>query len=100
MVDYGTRWVTSLSDPDVSWESIHDIAAHSPLQRDQLRTFIHLERGDVVTLLVKDARFQIRTMGMVQEVIDHGRSVLVENMDSKRTVVGKPISKHEVQIVF
>ena len=59
-----------------------------------------MKKGDVVTLVLSNASFQIRTIGRVKEVQDNGNRVLVENSDSKKEIWGKAINDSEVQVAF
>ena len=44
--------------------------------------------------------FKIRALGRVKDILDGGANVLVENVDSKKELVGTPISETEVRITY
>lgn len=61
---------------------------------------VSIRKGDIVTIAARNKRLQIRALGRVREVLENGALVSVENLDSKKTVLGKPIGPGEVEIVF
>lgn len=83
-----------------SWEVLQSIAAGEPVRRGSLKSPMILQKGSVVTLSVKNQRFQVHALGRVKEVLDSGASVSVENLDSKKVVIGRPMNANEVEIVF
>lgn len=82
------------------WRVGEEISEGSIVKRNALNFSAKMEKGSIVTLLVGDKRFQIRSVGRVKEVLDDGLSVLVENMDSKKELIGKPISANEVRVIY
>ncbi len=76
------------------------LAQNMPLLKSYVERKLKMQKGDVVTLFVGNDRVSIKTMGKVKELIENGNSVLVENIDSKKELMGKPISDNEVQIAF
>ncbi len=76
------------------------LALGEPLKRSQLNVSSTMQKGALVTILTGDKHFQVRTLGRVKDVMDGGGSVLVENVDSKREILGRPVSSSEVQIVY
>jgi len=83
-----------------SWEALQSIAPGEPVHRGSLKSPVILQKGSVVTLCVRNQRFQVHALGRVKEVLDSGASVSVENMDSKKIVIGRPLNGNEVEIVF
>ncbi len=85
---------------DSAWNVNQKIEAGVPIDRTTLRASVELKKGELVTLLVRNSHINVRAHGRIKEVMDSGRSVLVENIDSKKELVGKPIGGGEVEIVF
>lgn len=82
------------------WILNEAMAAGAPLKRSAVNVSATMQKGAIITLLTGDKRFQVRAMGRIKEVMDGGSSVLVENIDSKKEVVGRPLNANEVQIVY
>ncbi len=82
------------------WTLKDAIAIGDPLTRSAINMSATMQKGAVVTLLSGDKRFQVRALGRIKEVMDNGASVLAENIDSKKEVVGRPLNGNEVQIVY
>jgi hypothetical protein len=36
----------------------------------------------------------------VKEVLENGSSVMVENLDSKKEILGRPLSSSEVEVIY
>lgn len=97
----GNEYMSSLSDLGQSrWTLKRTLSQGAPLDRRALSYVASMKKGDIVTLLAGDKQFQIRARGRVKEVMSDGGSVLVENIDSKKEILGKPVNPGEVQIVY
>ncbi len=82
------------------WQLKQGLESGSILKRQDLQKLSQLQVGSMVTVIKKDPRFQVQTLGRIKEVMDNGASVLVENLDSKKEIVGKPISANEVEVNY
>jgi len=99
--DNSEDYARSLADlGDTRWQISDPLTEGAPLKRSQLSYASVIKKGALVTLLTGDGRFQVRTQGIVKEVKEDGRTVLVENIDSKKELLGKPITPTEVKIAF
>lgn len=93
--------VRSLSElGEGRWQVATAIEKGAPLSKESLSFASSIQKGAVVTLLTGDDRFQVRTVGRVLEVMDNGANVLVENVDSKKTLLGKPLNGSEVRVGY
>lgn len=93
--------VSSLKDlGSTHWQMNTALNEGEPLKRTSLNYSTLMKKGAVVTLVSGKKGFQVRALGRVKEVMDNGASVLVENVDSKKDIVGRPISVNEVQIFY
>ncbi len=83
----------------VIWNVVRALEIDTPVRRDDLQSPVSLQKGSLVTLIARSQRLQVRALGRVRETLGGG-SVSVENLDSKKIVVGRPLNSSEVEIVF
>ncbi|EKD42154.1 MAG: hypothetical protein ACD_73C00298G0001 [uncultured bacterium] len=72
----------------------------SPILKSSLSSPSTLEKGSIVSLITGLGQVQVRATGRVKDILDNGNSVLVENIDSKKEIVGKPIGANEVRVYY
>lgn len=100
-VDDSDGLVTHLSEIGTNhWQVLESIPAGTPVKKSSFNFASQMTRGALVTLVSGDKHFSIRVLGRVKDVMDDGGTVLVENLDSKKELMGRPISSSEVQIVY
>lgn len=85
---------------DRPWTAWADVAAGEVLFAGMLQPVVQMQRGAMVTLVSRENRLSVRALGRVKTVADDGGSVVVENIDSKRELVGRPLSTSEVEVIF
>jgi flagella basal body P-ring formation protein FlgA len=83
----------------VRWDTVNPLEVDVPVRREDLKSPVSLQKGSLVTLIARNHRLQVRALGRVREALEGG-SVSVENLDSKKVVVGRPLNSSEVEIVF
>ncbi len=86
--------------PGQRWEMLQSADAGAPIIPSMLKPIHTIAKGAIVAIVAKENNFRIRTIGRVKEILEGGGSVMVENLDSRRIVVGRPISENEVEIIF
>lgn len=95
------HYVQSLDEiKNIRFQLNQGLEKGAPLYKDNLNQKITFNKGDVVTLIVGDGAFKITALGRILEIHDNGNSVVVENIDSKKELIGTPVSKNEVKIAF
>ncbi|GEM_PF-4568868 len=101
VVDAPEQFVNSFDDvKGQKMQLVEGLADGAALTRANLRLTSQLQKGAIVTIYANDPRFRVRALGRVKEVTDNGASVVVENLDSKKELTGRPVGANEVQIVF
>lgn len=83
-----------------SWQVARALAPGEVVTQAVLRPNVTLQKGAVVTITARDDRFQVHAQGRVKALLENGNAVLVENTDSKKEIVARPVSSSEVEIVF
>jgi len=82
------------------WQLQKSLALGEILHRDMVTYASNLQKGSVVTLITRGSGLEIRALGRVKDVMDQGTSILVENIDSKKELVGKALVSGEVEIIY
>ncbi|MBI4239268.1 MAG: flagellar basal body P-ring formation protein FlgA [Deltaproteobacteria bacterium] len=83
-----------------SWQVARALAPGEVVTQAVLRPNVTLQKGTLVTITARDTHFQVHAQGRVKALLENGNAVLVENTDSKKEIVARPISNSEVEIVF
>lgn len=82
------------------WQVASGLASGDAVRRGSLQFSSTMQKGEVVTLTARNNSLQIRALGKVKAVMDDGATVVVENLDSKKELIGKPVGVNEVEILF
>ncbi|MBX7147961.1 flagella basal body P-ring formation protein FlgA [bacterium] len=85
---------------NTQFQVLNPIQAGQVLIEGDLSVSTKMNKGDMVTVLTGDKRFQVRTLGRVKDILDNGSSVVVENLESKKELIGKPLNSTEVQVIY
>ena len=108
MVEVGNQGLASSEDyiSDLSIFTGSKVTANTLIEKGKaipqsaVSSSTSIEKGAIVSLVTGNNQFQVRTLGRVKDILDNGSSVLVENIDSKKEIVGKPISANEVKVYY
>ncbi len=82
------------------WQMTQGLEEGAPLKKEDIQQAVSLQKGGVVSLVMTNPQFQVRTVGRVKDILDGGAAVLVENLESKKEVMGRPLSANEVEVVY
>jgi flagella basal body P-ring formation protein FlgA len=101
-LDPSDRDVLTAQFQDVldKWSLSRDVKAGEVLRSSYFSQSYTMNKGAVVTLVSGQGSFRVRTLGKVKEVLDEGASVVVENIDSKKEVVGRAVGNDEVEVIY
>lgn len=82
------------------WQMTQGLEEGAALKKEDIQQAISFQKGGVVSLVMTSPQFQVRTVGRVKDILEDGAAVLVENLDSKKEVMGRPLSANEVEVVY
>lgn len=84
--------------PGTTFKTSAPIAQNEILLESMLHEIRLIPQGSAVTLSYRSPMLHVRTQGRLLEASEIGKSVVAENMDSKRTVSGKLVSKDMIEV--